>query len=106
LKLSWNNGRPASPDFNLEKRNKGTLRLRRYLKSQNEAGSSSLHEKQSCGDNMGLISLKIGWDLARALLVFIALMVLPLDFLNSGSNGNNIGNSFRHFWLFFHLLQL
>jgi hypothetical protein len=46
--------------------------------------------------------LKIGWDIARALLTEAEWTVLPLDFLNvGGSTNQDVGGPFHHFGYFF-----
>jgi hypothetical protein len=56
---------------------------------------------------MGLFGLKIGWDVARAFLTEAALIVLPLDLLYSGGDGNHeVGGHFRHFSIFSSLTAL
>jgi hypothetical protein len=86
LKLSWDSERPASSNLALGKR-KSPLRkylakrtgggsylsLRRNLNRQAEAAlwteASSLHRIQSWDNNLGLFSLKIAVELARAFLM-------------------------------------
>jgi hypothetical protein len=38
--------------------------------------------------NIGLVGLKISWDVARAFLTEAAWTVLPLDFLNASGDTN------------------
>ncbi len=76
--------------------------LRRHLKFPNEAvawsGESFLYENQSCDNNAGLFGLIIGWDLARAFLVYPLLTVSPPDFQSSNNDSNhNVGGPFLSF---------
>jgi hypothetical protein len=49
---------------------------------------------------MGICSLKIGWDIARAFLMENALIVLPLDFYTARRQPQR-WQSFTSFWVFF-----
>jgi hypothetical protein len=74
------------------------------MKSWSEAAAwtreSSLYLNQSWDDNPDLF--KADRNLARAILMPIAFMVLPPDFLNSGGkNKPNVGGCFCHFDRFF-----
>jgi hypothetical protein len=45
--------------------------------------------------------MKIGWDVARAILMEAALTVSPPGLLYSGGDGNHVvGGHFRHFGIF------
>jgi hypothetical protein len=62
---------------------------------------SSFQENRPWDGNIGLVSLKIGWDVARAFLTEAAWTVLPPDFLNVGGDTNqDVGGPFCHFGYF------
>jgi hypothetical protein len=58
-------------------------------------------------DDMRLISLRIGWDVARPFMMDAALTVSPPDSVKSGGNGiHDFGGCFRHFGLFSSVITL
>ncbi len=62
---------------------------------------SSFHENRPWDGNIGLVGLKIDWDVARAFLTEAAWTVLLPDLLNVGSDTNqDLGGPFRHFGYF------
>ncbi len=61
----------------------------------------SFHKNQPWDGNVGLVGLKIGWDVVRAFLTETAWMVSPPDFLNVGSDTNqDVSGPFHHFGYF------
>jgi hypothetical protein len=81
------------------------------LKPWNDAAgwtaALSLYRNQSWANILELIGLKIGWDLARAFLMWATLTVYPPGFLNSTGNSNHgVGGPFHHFLCFSSLTAL
>jgi hypothetical protein len=58
-------------------------------------------QKPALGDDMGLISLKICWEVARAFLTEAALMVSPLDLVKWRRRQPEHQRLFLSFWPFF-----
>ncbi len=66
-----------------------------------ESVSLSFHKNQPWDNGMGLLGLKIGWDVARAFLTEAALTVSPPDLRYSLGDGNyDVGGHFHHFGIF------
>jgi hypothetical protein len=85
FKLSLDNERPASSDL---PSGREKCLLRQYMTNR-EAGSFSLYKNKSLDYNMGLLGLKIGWDLAWAFLVSFLLTVFPPNFFKSSGDCNH-----------------
>ncbi len=60
-------------------------------------------QKQVLGQQSDLFSLEIGWDEARAFLMYASLMVLFLLYLlnSRGDSSQDVGGLFNHFGYFF-----